>query len=350
MPPSSMIAGMSRFRLQPQATRCCTPLRRSCHFWTLLSGARPCSAKWKRSAGTKDAADLAHGGTGVGNRAQRPRRQRRVDGVVLELEGLAVETDELDHHVTVGEALSGEVAAALQRVDRHQAGDRRRQVRQVESRAEPDLQHLSDERLAHHGADAARLPRVARHVHHSWEDTVSVEAHGRLSQARCNHGGPGLLRSNRRTDWAEGSSNHEKVLSRVSNRGISGVGGGGRGGDPDRRRGAGDTWEVVASGLDNPRHLAFAPGGALYVAEAGRGGTGPCVDHPGLGGFCLGFTGAVTRVHDNGPDERVVTGLPSIINEDGEVLGPSDLVVHRESQVRAEHRTRRQRRVPRGVR
>ena len=32
---------------------------------------------------------------------------------------------------------------------------------------------------------------------------------------------------------------------------------------------------VVMSGLDNPRGLAFGPEGALYVAEAGRGGTGP---------------------------------------------------------------------------
>ena len=87
-----------------------------------------------------------------------------------------------------------------------------------------------------------------------------------------------------------------------------------------------EPWEVVARGLDNPRHLAFAPGGALYVAEAGRGGTAPCVQHPGLGLFCLGFTGAVTRVRLDGPDQRVVTGLPSIINQDGETLGPSDLV------------------------
>jgi hypothetical protein len=60
-------------------------------------------------------------------------------------------------------------------------------------------------------------------------------------------------------------------------------------------------WEVVASGLDNPRHLAFAPGGALYVAEAGHGGSGPCSVHPDLGEFCFGRTGAVTRVRDNGP-------------------------------------------------
>ncbi len=86
-------------------------------------------------------------------------------------------------------------------------------------------------------------------------------------------------------------------------------------------------WEVVASGLDNPRHLSFSPTGALYVVEAGRGGAGPCVEHPDLGEFCLGFSGAVTQVRDNGSDQRVLTGLPSIINEEGETLGPSDIAL-----------------------
>jgi len=84
-------------------------------------------------------------------------------------------------------------------------------------------------------------------------------------------------------------------------------------------------FEVVASGLDNPRHLTFSPTGALYVVEAGRGGPGPCVPHP-LGQFCLGFSGAVTQVRDKGSDRRVLTGVPSIVNPaDGETLGPSDI-------------------------
>ena len=77
---------------------------------------------------------------------------------------------------------------------------------------------------------------------------------------------------------------------------------------------------VVASGLDSPRHLTFSSNGELYVAEAGRGGPrqggsqpANCAAHP-LGLFCLGFTGAVTHVRDDGPDERVLTGLPSIAN------------------------------------
>ena len=54
------------------------------------------------STGTKDATDLAHDGNSVGNGAQRPGRQRRVDGVALKLQGLAVQTDEIDCHVTLG--------------------------------------------------------------------------------------------------------------------------------------------------------------------------------------------------------------------------------------------------------
>ena len=83
--------------------------------------------------------------------------------------------------------------------------------------------------------------------------------------------------------------------------------------------------QVVASGLDNPRHLTFSADGSLYVVEAGRGGSVRCgVMHPALGPSCLGFSGAVTLVRDAGAEERVVTGLPSIAGAD-EALGPSDI-------------------------
>jgi len=73
------------------------------------------------------------------------------------------------------------------------------------------------------------------------------------------------------------------------------------------------TVEVVASGLDNPRGLAFAPNGILYVAEAGRGGSGPCYFNSEPRYVCVGATGAITRVMVIGPSaqSRVVTGLPS---------------------------------------
>jgi hypothetical protein len=83
------------------------------------------------------------------------------------------------------------------------------------------------------------------------------------------------------------------------------------------------TPQVVATGLDSPRHLRFSADGSLYVVEAGRGGDLGCVDNPELGPLCLGMTGAVTRVGDNGSTERVLTGLPSITGSD--TLGPSDI-------------------------
>lgn len=71
---------------------------------------------------------------------------------------------------------------------------------------------------------------------------------------------------------------------------------------------------VIATGLDNPRGLAFGPAGALYVAESGRGGLGPCAPGPEGGAVCFGATGAVTRIK-HGVQHRVLTGLPSVADE-----------------------------------
>jgi hypothetical protein len=42
------------------------------------------------------------------------------------------------------------------------------------------------------------------------------------------------------------------------------------------------SFQVVMKELDNPRGLAFGDDGALYVAEAGSGGSGPCLNLRGL--------------------------------------------------------------------
>jgi hypothetical protein len=68
--------------------------------------------------------------------------------------------------------------------------------------------------------------------------------------------------------------------------------------------------QVVMTQLDNPRDLAFGPEGALYVAEAGRGGDGPCF-FANLQTYCYGPSGAVTRLWRQ-EQKRVVTGLPSM--------------------------------------
>src|SRR4051794_27852462 len=77
------------------------------------------------------------------------------------------------------------------------------------------------------------------------------------------------------------------------------------------RADAGNGWQTVASGLDNPRGIDVAANGDIWIAEAGRGGAGPC--QPGEGGgppSCFGNSGAFTVVHD-GQQRRVVSGLPS---------------------------------------
>jgi hypothetical protein len=91
------------------------------------------------------------------------------------------------------------------------------------------------------------------------------------------------------------------------------------------------TVQVVATGLNNPRGLGFAPNGELYVAEAGSGGTGTC--RPSPDGqpvdVCYGETGALTRIDPQGllPPVRVLQNLPSMAAAGGFAAssGPVDV-------------------------
>jgi hypothetical protein len=85
---------------------------------------------------------------------------------------------------------------------------------------------------------------------------------------------------------------------------------------------------TIASGMANPRGIAFAPNGALYVTESGSGGAGPCVlspvqpPPPAPPAYrCYGETGAVTRVLPHGGPKRIVTGLPSLALANGTAEG-----------------------------
>ena len=87
--------------------------------------------------------------------------------------------------------------------------------------------------------------------------------------------------------------------------------------------------KVIASGLDNPRGIDLAPSGALYVAEAGRGGDGPCIGGGEGGEVCVGPTGAITKIRF-GHQRRVLSGLPSTAGEGGAAAtGPQDVDVSR---------------------
>jgi hypothetical protein len=95
--------------------------------------------------------------------------------------------------------------------------------------------------------------------------------------------------------------------------------------------GTGGGWKTVASGLDNPRGLAVAKNGDIWVAEAGRGGAGPCQpgEEAGDPASCFGNSGAFTLVH-HGWQKRVVTGLPSFGDQGtgDNAIGATDVIVN----------------------
>lgn len=70
-------------------------------------------------------------------------------------------------------------------------------------------------------------------------------------------------------------------------------------------------FEVIASGLDNPRGIAIGPDRGIYVAEAGRGGDGKCIVNGAGATVCFGRTGAITRILD-GRAKRIILNLPSV--------------------------------------
>jgi glucose/arabinose dehydrogenase len=91
------------------------------------------------------------------------------------------------------------------------------------------------------------------------------------------------------------------------------------------------TVKTVATGLDNPRGVAVAPDGSVFVANAGRGGSS-CMGE-GEDAFCLGFTSRIVRYADgkartyakglisaSGPDGTFATGADGVsVSPDGKV-------------------------------
>jgi hypothetical protein len=89
--------------------------------------------------------------------------------------------------------------------------------------------------------------------------------------------------------------------------------------------------DVVAGNLANPRGMSFGPGGDLYVAEAGRGGSGRCIAAPEGGRTCYGATGRITRIDvRSGRKRTIARRLPSLAVQGGETprgnaTGPHDI-------------------------
>src|SRR3954453_22980113 len=70
----------------------------------------------------------------------------------------------------------------------------------------------------------------------------------------------------------------------------------------------GSPGQVVATGLANPRGMAWGADGTLYVALAGNGDT----------------SGAVVKIEDGRPTP-VVTGLPSVVSDQDSGSGAADV-------------------------
>jgi hypothetical protein len=89
---------------------------------------------------------------------------------------------------------------------------------------------------------------------------------------------------------------------------------------------------TFATGLTNPRHVRFGPDGALYVAEAGIGGTQLATECPPVdnmftqdGPYMAGFTGRISRIGPDGRRKTVADRLPSSHDGLGDGFGPSDI-------------------------
>lgn len=69
--------------------------------------------------------------------------------------------------------------------------------------------------------------------------------------------------------------------------------------------------ETVMTGLANPRGMTFGPDGALYVAEAGSGGSGPTFTSGSGAVVGYGQSGAISR-YQSGTHTRIAEDLPSV--------------------------------------
>ena len=93
-----------------------------------------------------------------------------------------------------------------------------------------------------------------------------------------------------------------------------------------RARPGGVPFSVYASGLNNPRGLAFDSRGVLYVAEAGSGGSKSVIVN-GHERYQIGYTGRVSRIPSAGRRETVLEGMPSVFTSHKDEIGPASVAI-----------------------
>jgi hypothetical protein len=87
--------------------------------------------------------------------------------------------------------------------------------------------------------------------------------------------------------------------------------------------------EVIADGLNNPRHITYDGGGTLYIAEGGSGGDDEVEGPYGLA--TAGLTSQITTVSPDGEQVVLIGELVSLDQGFGNINGASTLLVTDES-------------------
>ncbi|MFN8526501.1 MAG: ScyD/ScyE family protein [Chloroflexota bacterium] len=84
---------------------------------------------------------------------------------------------------------------------------------------------------------------------------------------------------------------------------------------------------VIVHGLANPRGLALARDGTLFVAEAGTGGHDRVVGEPDKRRYHVGLTGRVSRISPNGERSTFADGFVSAFTNHDDDIGPTGVAI-----------------------
>ena len=160
-PASRTRSSIFRFRWQPPANRRQTGVSRFCHFLTPASGREPVLDENERAARSQHAPHLAQRVCGIGDRAQRPGDDDRVDRRVGERNAIGILVEELHRKRRRRRLRSRHREQLGRRIDAVELRDGARVERQVQSGTDADLEHDAARRRHMRRAQARRL--LTRH-------------------------------------------------------------------------------------------------------------------------------------------------------------------------------------------